>query len=287
MERAMIRILFLAILFLGAAVHARAQDVTCGMTVTESITLTQDLTCIGTAFYIAPAGPDPITIDLGEHTVTSDCSGTPGSRATFYWPFWPSGSPAVVTIQNGRVALITMSGQWGSAVLVLLNVIVLQDLVVDAGLAAVPLDAVLEVRNGTFVNGAGVYCYDSGFTVENSHFVDGPVDGTAISGYLCNSRILSNTFSGYGSAIEIGPGQNPGWTDVVEGNVAVGGGISIGPPPIKASVNGNHVTSAPGHGIEPPRDCRRLHSLGGWGDGRQQEVLTGSPRARRANGFRA
>lgn len=235
----MIRSLFVAIALLSAAIGANAQDVTCGVVITESITLTDDLTCTGTALHVKGSA-DNITVDLGGHTVRSEFSGPPcGSCGTV------NGEQGYWSLRNGRVAAS------GAAAIRANGIIsVFEDLVFDTGGLAANANGTI-VRNSTFVNGAGIGGFETGLTVENSDFVDGPLDRTAISCFLCGVLIRSNTFSGYRSATYL-DGLFYANSNVIADNFVEGGGISfagLGHWNGSIDVSGNHVSSAPGDGI--------------------------------------
>jgi hypothetical protein len=74
------RFLGLAVLVtaLTVAVPAGASAVSCGDTITQSTTLTQDVVCpssIQTAIRFDPSSPNPISLDLNHHTVVGRIQG--------------------------------------------------------------------------------------------------------------------------------------------------------------------------------------------------------------------
>lgn len=240
-----VRGLFVAIALVGTAIDASAQEVpavACPMWITESVTLSEDLTCAGTALTIV--AQVPVTVDLGGHTVRSEFE-LPESCTSIYCATIVNGSGA--SVQNGRVAV---TGPLGDSAIINLSSLFLQDLVIEDG-GVDTTGWYMTVRNSTFVNGAYISCWDAEFTVENSDFVDGSVDDIAISGFLCDGRILGNTFSGYGSAIALSDLYDYG--TVIADNVVEGGGISISGGYGQNTVSGNYVSSAPGHGISVSR----------------------------------
>lgn len=232
----------LTVLALGVPLASSAQQgVTCGATLTESITLTEDLYCAGPALVIPYGGSGPITLDLGGHTVSSTFPTYQKFDATIR--VQPGGS----VVRNGRVvttgvrpAIRFDSGH---------NTV--EDLTIDGGaIAFSAFQSGSSVADSHFVNGGSVGCTDGSMSIQNSTFTGPSSEGTAaISGYLCAISASRNIIVGYPHAIYS--------NDVVDrsnrltDNVIDGGGISILRSVDRAihTVSGNQVTAAPENGI--------------------------------------
>jgi hypothetical protein len=221
---------------LGGSVPASA-ELPCGAVVSESITLTHDMECAGTAIEVATDAP--ITIDLGGHTVASHCDEGSALCATI--------STNSATVVNGRIVQRRPGG-----LAILPGPVRLENAVIDGG-AVVNLSGTSTVVASTFVNGASVVCDDARVTVEDSDFVDGPAEGAAVSTVLCSATIRNNTFSGYGRAVHV---ATPFWSGglFIEDNWIEGGGILVlgesgGTWLDGRRIGGNYVVSAPGDGI--------------------------------------
>ena len=78
----------------ATAAPTPAAPIGCGSVITTSVTLTQDLNCVGAGLII---DADHITVDLGGHTITGNDTATGISAAPF--PLSSEG----VTIQNGTI----------------------------------------------------------------------------------------------------------------------------------------------------------------------------------------
>ena len=232
------RLVVIAALAMSVPAAALAQqNPACGSTITESITLTSDLSCSGTALILAGTN---VTLDLAGHTVSSEflgnCPTIPCATIEI-----PQGG---ATVRSGR---IVRTGTGTTAGAIFCNCRgTFQDLAVEGGALGVYDPS--SITNSTFTGGAYVRCLDTGLGIENSAFV-GP-GAVAISARICALRVAHNTFSGVAAAISSTDAYYP---QVVTDNSIEGGGISIEGTTYyqtgSGEVSRNLVRSAPSDGI--------------------------------------
>ncbi len=232
-------------LWIAPAAHAGPQsNITCGAEITQSITLTHNLTCTGTALTIEAS--TPITVDLGDHTVTSTaplgsaCRDAPTIVVTI-----PSRG---VTVQDGWIrgngAAVCDEFSQGN---------IYQNLVFDgAGWESAQIDTHPTIRNNRFIHGAGVAVERADtVTVEDNLFLAGPTDKAAIStGVLVAGVFSGNMIIGYGVGLDLGDFEGV-FSRTVANNTVLGGGIGIHiePTATLGTISGNRVVGNKGDGI--------------------------------------
>ena len=221
-----------AVITVGAwglpAARAGASDppptvVTCGETLTASVVLANNLHCTGPALILgvlSPAG-QPITVDLGGHTVASSspgtCFGNPPDAGT--------GTVVVlgpdVTVEHGRIsAPVHTSSVCDTGVRA-----IARHLVIDGGgWVEIHTDNHPTLRDNTFVRGATYSTPENTVDLEDNTFVNGPADESAISGEFLEGTISGNRISGYGAGMRLGDNIA---SRLVKNNVVVGSGVGI------------------------------------------------------------
>ena len=180
------------------AAAAAAAAVTCGMTVTQSITLTRDLICPkGVALEVGSPGghTGPVTIDLGGHLVAGEGTGFFSGAAIF-------DGGAQLTLQHGRVGTAAIPGN----VEILLGRYDVFDDVTFSGLyggVSASSNNFFTVRNSTFQLGASITTSENYIQVDDNTFVAGPSSATAVYAPLTYTEASGNHFTGYGTAIDV------------------------------------------------------------------------------------
>jgi Right handed beta helix region len=234
----------LLLVLLPASAQAGAHDsITCGAQITQSITLTSNLTCTGTALTIE--APIPITVDLGGHTVTSTAAPASACRdAPTIIVTIPSRG---VTVQDGRIrgngAAVCDQFSRGN---------IYQNLVFDgAGWESAQIDTHPTIRDNRFINGAGVVIVkDDTVTIEDNQFLGGPADKTAIfASFNVSGTFSGNRITGYGVGLDLGDFFT--FPRTVAGNTVSGAGIGIRTAAFTrlGTISGNRVAGSSGDGI--------------------------------------
>jgi len=193
----------------GTASAATPASVSCGDVITQSITLSQNLHCSGTALGInSSLASSPLTVNLAGHTVSStdtSCAVGMNGRSS--------------TLENGRVIGGVCAGYGQSD----LNHLVLdgQGVVATGELVVVSVEHSLFINGATFSGGSTTPTFDS---VEYSIF-NGPAVGSAAVSVLTDggSRISGNIIHGY--SVGISDRSYAGAT--ITGNTVLGSGIGI------------------------------------------------------------
>jgi len=214
------------------AAPAHATTLACGDTVTADVTLTEDLTCSGTALRVQVSSPDTVRVDLAGHRITGDGTGTgievvpvasPGSLVV-------SGGAvrgfAVAVVGNSAPAFLALgatldrvelsdNGQWLPVGSVRRTVTVNRSRIVDSGTGGAGTDSgTLIVRSSTFVRStvgssseSYNYLYDSKFTESGFRH-----------GFSANLVATGNTFRRCDVAIDL-PDVWPSSPTTIERNV--------------------------------------------------------------------
>lgn len=211
--------------------------ITCGDQITQSVVLTQNLTCVGTALEVVPA-QGPITVNLGGHTVTSTAAASTCADAAIVLAGL---SPA--TLENGRVL-----GS-GPGVCNASPGNVYQHLTFDgAGWANTASDSQPTVRDNVFIHGAGFATGQNTVYVEYNEFLGGPPDDTAISAPLVDGVISDNTITGYGVGMNLGDSTI---SRTVSDNTIAGAGVGIEITSLTqlGTITGNRLLGNEGDGI--------------------------------------
>jgi parallel beta-helix repeat protein len=246
--------------------------VTCGMTVSTSITLTQDLSCPTTALFVGRDTriPGALTIDLGGHTVSSTAGPTIGAR-----------DPATtMTLEHGRVAV-------GDATFSVLDEgasNIYERVTFDGGGISSINDSFPHIFRCRFIHGASVFTGENSVDIEHNTFsgagaaltnfgethgaiwltstfstvidntITGYGTGIAVFGDLASANIQRNVISRNGVGMRIlGPGSvaNPLMSVTVRNNLAFsnrGDGIVVGDG-TNAAITGNAAIGNGGDGI--------------------------------------
>ncbi len=234
-----------SLLYPGAAGAAtvRTSAITCGMTVSTSITLTHDLKCPGTALSVQNDGSTPIaiTVDLGGHAVSSASGPTIEARD----------GRVTMTLQNGRVVgrngAASVEDEGSSDVYTRLTF--------DRGGIISVDDSSPRVLYNGFVHGAFVNAGENSIDIEHNIFSgsgatpnSSSVPGGAISLSLTYSTVVENFVTGYGTGITVS--DELGSADL-RGNVLLrnGVGIRLVGPDLPATLKNNVVIASRGDGI--------------------------------------
>jgi Right handed beta helix region len=215
------------------AAHAAAADIGCGAVITQSVTLTHDLVCPGTALTIGSwSSRAHITVDLGGHSVTAPATSATVLVAAF-----------ATTLQHGRIG--------GGRVIEMSRNNVYRNLVFDGGGILLSGDSRSKIIYNRFIHGASINTSQNESDIEHNQFDNGPSDRIAISLFEDYATVVDNIITGYGDGIYI--------RDVlagahVQGNVVEhsGTGIKIGETPfsqVPGVVSGNWVLGNSGDGI--------------------------------------
>lgn len=184
----------------------------CGITLNESWTLTQDLSCPGTALVVDGTDASPVVLDLGGHTVTST---SPEPVLGCYGGAICVGPQA--TLQDG-----TVDGGVANST----NENTFQDLTfIDGGLSLEPAGGVPLVRANHFLGGSGIYSSQANPIIEDNVF-QGP-GSFAMHLKQSYATVMSNTVSGYDTGLFVADDTSGA---IVENNVFDhnGTGIQIG-----------------------------------------------------------
>ncbi len=203
--------------------------VACGDNVAQSIVLTQDLICSGTALGIAgdsDNGP-PVVVDLAGHTVQT----TDGASPTIVI----IGTSQSYMVENGTIAGPQIRQEFSDTSY--------SNITFDGGGAGGVAN--MNVQSSHFIDGAVLQGGESGITVVNSTFT-GP-GNEAVSGGQSDLTMTGSTVKGYNVGISFsGP---PARIDV-EGNLLQGNGTAIVMSEgTQGVVSGNRVIANSGDGI--------------------------------------
>ena len=177
--------------------HAHTQTaVTCGMLVSTSITLTQDLSCPGTALVVAleTGPPVALTVDLGGHTITSATDA----------PIVARDKAVTMTLRNGRI----VTGDAQTAVEDEGHDNVYEHVTFDKGTLISVNDAFPHIRHCTFIHGAAVFTdQNSAYIAHNTFSQDGaPTSSNSRSAIVLdstNATVIGNTITGYDTGIGV------------------------------------------------------------------------------------
>jgi hypothetical protein len=183
--------LLVAALVLAAAAPAHAStqpNIACGEVISHSVTLTSNLTCVGTAF--STTGIVPIVIDLAGHTVTTAAS-------------TPAGTISIggrTTVENGQIGGPIVTDDFyappGSGE-------VYQNLTFDSGAFVTLNDTGPIIKGDRFINGASIVSDENSVDIENNQFVGTSQGTVAISLSLTKATVLNNTITGYRTGIQL------------------------------------------------------------------------------------
>lgn len=246
------------------AAPAHAATLTCGDTVTADVTLTEDLTCSGTALRVQVSGPGTVRVDLAGHRITGDGTGTgievvpvvsPGSLVVsggsvrgFAIALIGNSAPAFLALDAtlDRVEL-SDNGQWLPAGSVRRTVSVTRSRIVDSGTGGAGTDSgTLIVRSSKFLRStvgsaseSYNYLYDSVFT-----------DSGFRHGFAANVVATGNVFRRCDIAINV-PDVWPSSPTTIDRNVfdACRIGLSLQAYAGTVSVSGNTFTRNSGDGF--------------------------------------
>lgn len=232
------------VLWMAPSAQAGTQSsITCGAQIMQSIVLTSNLTCAGTALSIGSMSSSsaPITVNLGGHTVTSTAAVGGG--------LCPEGMTirmdmfGRVTLENGRIR-----GN-GVGVCDLSFVNIYQNLVFDGADLFGGNDNYSTVRDNRFVHGAGVIFGENTVTVEDNLFIAGPADKTAVLGGYVAGVFSGNKVTGYGVGFDLA--DTFGLPRTVANNTVLGAGIGIRVESETGfgAISGNLVAGNSGDGI--------------------------------------
>jgi parallel beta-helix repeat protein len=180
--------------------HSDAQpNITCGMLVSASITLTHDLSCPETALFVQQdlnAPVDALTVDLAGHTVTSATEP----------PVVARDKAVTMTLKNGR--LVTTDAQ--AAVEDEGHDNVYERITFDKGTIISVNDAFPHIFHCTFIHGASVFTDQNAADIEHNTFSDAGAPATSLSAALgaialnsTGSTVIGNTITGYSTGISV------------------------------------------------------------------------------------
>lgn len=214
----------------AGAATVRTSAITCGMTVSTSITLTRDLVCSGTALFVATdtTAPISLTIDLAGHTVSSI------SARAFN---------VTMTLENGRVA----GGVDDEGANDLYT-----NLTFDGGGITSVNDASPRIYNSRFIHGASIYSGENSIDIEHNVFsgAGATLGGRSAAIWLTMtySTVLDNVIAGYDTGIQVF--EELGSANI-QRNVLFhnGAGIRIGGPHLPATIKNNLAIANRGDGI--------------------------------------
>lgn len=226
-----------------------SQNIQCGATILQSITLNHNLFCSGTALILGPGlqlNQTPIVVDLGGHTVSSS-NAMPAMcgdlRVTIYI------NQVGVTLKNGRI--VAPAGATG--VCDLGRQVQASNLILDAGEwhERPGGSNVMTLRDSTFLHGAAFVATQNTTNLLNDAFLNGPTGSsapTAISISQGAGAFASNFITGYGTGMSVG--TTGGTPLTVRGNVILhsGIGIDLNDEGI-GTIEGNLVVGSQGDGI--------------------------------------
>jgi len=180
--------------------HSDAQpNITCGMLVSASITLTHDLSCPETALFVQQdlnAPVDALTIDLAGHTVTSATEP----------PVVARDKAITMTLKNGR--LVTTDAQ--ASVEDEGHDNVYEHVTFDQGTLISVNDAFPHISHCTFIHGASVFTDQNSVAIEHNTFSNAGAPPTSLSTALgaialnsTGSTVIGNTITGYSTGIGV------------------------------------------------------------------------------------
>ena len=183
---------------------------TCDMTITSSIKLANDVSCVGLPVMTiqAPSGKQ-IVVDLGGHAVSS--TNVPAVQL--------SNAGGTVSVQNGRVVgglLATGTGTTSAPFQLL------QKLTFD-GEGVTSSGSNVKVKHSVFANGANVTGQHAGWDLESNTFIGNGTGGPAIDVINSSGLALFNKISGYDVGISIVNGD----LQFVQRNQIMGNGTGI------------------------------------------------------------
>jgi hypothetical protein len=216
-------------LLMWATPPAQAITPSCGDTITQSVVLTSDLACPGTAFSVSSTpAVSQIVVNFNGHTVSSLSSPTVNLR--------PANRSTAVTLENGRIVGNTHSES---------GAITSNNMVHDTGVLVAGINTSLTVLNSEFINGAGIFLSESSGDVRNSQFSGSGATGAAIF-LSANSAatVTDSSINGYDLGIDVSWGEINAMRNTISGNrigmeVGLGGG----------ALTDNQVTGNSGDGI--------------------------------------